>query len=131
MINILAWRDVHKRSRITADTSEGDFITVHLSKDRKMIFEEVNSGLYLFRNKVHRITNNKISRYSYLMLTEANKNNFTRKEIAGADRARALHRAIGYPNYRKYLWLLQHNMIKGGKVTLDDAKRSLHIYGED
>ena len=65
------------------------------------------------------------------MLTEANKSNFTKMEIEGVDKARALHRGIGYPNYRKYLWLLQHNMIKGSKVTLDDVKRLLHIYRED
>ena len=27
--------------------------------------------------------------------------------------------------------MLQHNIIRNSKVTLDDAKRALHIYGED
>ena len=50
MINILAWSDVRGKYRITADTLVGRYITVHLFPDRKMLFEEVESGLYLFRN---------------------------------------------------------------------------------
>ena len=72
MINILSWRDVRKKFRITADTTKGNFITVHLASNRKMVFEEVESGLYFFKNKVHEETDNKISGYSYLMLTKAN-----------------------------------------------------------
>ena len=131
MINILAWCDVSNKFRITADTSKGKFITVHLSDERRMIFEEVESGLHLFRNKVHHTTNNKISGYSYLMLTEAKLSNFNKHEIEGAEKARELHRALGYPGYGKYLWLLKHNKIKDSKVTIDDAKRSLHIFGEE
>ena len=131
MINILAWCDVSNKFRITADTSEGKFITVHLSKERGMIFEEVKSGLYLFRNRAHHITNNNISGYSYLMLTEARMSNFNKLEIEGAKRARELHRAIGYPGYKKYLWLLKHGKIKNNQVSLNDAKRSLHIFGEE
>ena len=69
--------------------------------------------------------------YSYFMLTRANLDNFSKMEIEGVDRAKRLHRAMGYPSYRKFLWLLQHNMIRNSKVTLDDVKRALHIYGED
>ena len=44
MINILAKSDVCNKFRITADTSKGKYIIVHLSAERKMIFEEVESG---------------------------------------------------------------------------------------
>ena len=62
-----------------------------------MIFEEVTSGLYLFRNKAHHTSNNKISGYSYLILTEARLANFNKQEIEGVKRAQELHMAIGYP----------------------------------
>ena len=77
MINILSWADVSNRFRITADTNLGKFITVHLSPSRKMNFEEVSSGLYLFRNPSMFETTSKVSGYSYLMLAEARLSEFT------------------------------------------------------
>ena len=65
------------------------------------------------------------------MLTEARLSNFNKHEIEGAEKARELHRVLGYPGYRKYLWLLKHNKIKNSQVTIDDVKRSLHIFGEE
>ena len=131
MINILSWTNISKRFRITADTSLGKFITVHLSQSRKMTFEEVTSDLYLFRNPGMFTTTNKISGYTYLMLAEARLQDFTKHEIQGAVRAKEIHRALGFPGYKEYLWLLKNNMIKDSKVSLEDAKRALHIYGED
>ena len=131
MINILSWADVSKRFRITADTNLGKFITVHLSPSRKMNFEEVLSGLYLFRNPSMFEITNKVSGYSYLMLAKVRLSEFTKRKIQGAQQAKRLHRALGFPGYKKYLWILKNNMIKGSKVMFEDAKRSLHIYGEE
>ena len=96
-----------------------------------MNFVEVESGLYLFRNRAHAITNNKMSGYSYLMLTEANMKNFTDEQIRKAQRARDLYRGIGFPGYKKFLWMLKNNKLSKSGVTWDDAKRALHIYGEE
>ena len=71
MINILAFADVCKRFRITTDTALDKYMTVHLSPTRQMIFEEVELGLYLFRNSSMDRIKGKISGYSYLMLAEA------------------------------------------------------------
>ena len=119
MINILAWSDVANKYKITSDTAKGRFITVHLSEERRMNFVEVESELYLFRNRVHAITNNKMSGYSYLMLTGVNMSEFTNKEITRVQRARDLYRGMGFPGYKK--------LVKSG-VTWDDAKRELYIY---
>ena len=129
MINILAWCDVTNKFRITADTSIGKYITVHLSAERKMIFEEVRSGLYLFRNKAHINNNNRISRFLYLMLTEANMSNFTKRQIDDAKKARELHKSFGFPGYKQFLWSVQNNKTPNSKVTLEDAKRALHLFG--
>ena len=75
-------------------------------------------------------TTSKVSGYSYLMLAKARLSEFTKQEIQGAQLAKWLHRARGFPGYKKYLWLLKNNMIKDSKVTYKDAKRPLHIYSE-
>ena len=106
MINILSWADVSRKFCITADTNLGKYITVNLTPQRKMVFEEVASGLYLFRNRALTVNNNKINGYSYLMLTEANMANLTKQQIHGTERARSLYRSLGFPGYNKFLWLL-------------------------
>ena len=96
-----------------------------------MSFTEVESGLYIFRNRMHAMTNNQMSGYSYLMLTEANLKDFTKEQINRAQRARDLHRGIGFPGYKKFLWLLRNNKLNKSGVTWDDAKKALHIYSEE
>ena len=128
MINILAWCNVSNKFRITADTSKGKYITVHLLDRRKMIFEEVSSGLYLFRNKAHHETDKKISGYFYLMLTEARLANFNKHEIEGAGRAQDLHRAIGYPRYNKFFWLLKNKKIKNSQRSPLMMPRGRYTY---
>ena len=129
MINILSWADVSKRFRITADTNLGKFITVHLSTSRKMNFEEVSSGLYLFRNPSMFETTSKVSGYSYLMLAKARLSEFTKGEIQGAQLAKRLHRALGFPGYKKYLWLLKKQHDKGQQGNLRRCKEvTAHIW---
>ena len=84
MINTLVWADIANKYRIISDTAKGRFITDHLSETRRMIFVEVESGLYLFRDRAYTLTNNKMSGYSYLMLTEANMKDFTKDEVKRA-----------------------------------------------
>ena len=131
MINILSWADVRSKYRITADTAVGNYITVHLSPKRQMRFQEVASGLYLFRNKAHIEHNNRISGYSYLMLTEAKLKNFSKEQIVKADKARELYRALGFPGHKRFLEMLKNNKIPESNVSFDDAKRALHIYGTE
>ena len=109
MINILAFADVADKFRITSDTAKGRFITVHLSENRRMNFFEVESGLYLFRDRMHTMTSNKLSGYSYLMLTEANMSEFSKVVINKAQQARELHRAMGFPSYNKFLLFCGQN----------------------
>ena len=47
MVNILAWSDVRKKFRMTADTKEEPAIRVHLWNGEHITFRELKSGLYL------------------------------------------------------------------------------------
>ena len=44
-----------------------------------------------------------MSGYSYLMLTEANMKDFTEDQVKKAERARDLHRGMGFTGYKKIL----------------------------
>ena len=81
MVNILTWSDVNKSFRITADTSLGKYITIHLGKGRTMVFNEVDSGLYLYQNGGKPINEMRVSGFSYLMLAQANLADFKNPKL--------------------------------------------------
>ena len=89
----------------------GNYISVHLAPQKQMIFQEVASGLYLFRNRAHADNNDRISGYLFLILTETNLANFGQKQITGAKKARELYRALGFPGYKKFLEMLKKKKI--------------------
>ena len=101
-MNILAWRDVRKRFRITADTEKGDEIIVHLSNKKKMVFKETDGDLYVYNmSRNDKDTKNKISAYSFLTLVEANKKLYTNRQLKQADEAKRLYEHLGMPGYRR------------------------------
>ena len=63
MMNILAWRDVRRRFRITVDTDVDNGIHMHLKDGRNLDFMEVESGLYMFKAK-NNVNKAKVSAYS-------------------------------------------------------------------
>ena len=129
MLNILALSDVRKQFRVTMDTDVDNIIHVHLKEGGVLKFEEVKSGLYLLRN--NNDTNKKISAYSFLTLVKSNKENFTSREVKCVDMVKKFRKHLGYPGYKRYFRLLETNYFIDCPLTVDDAKRALHIYGPD
>lgn len=129
MLNILSFSEVSARYRITLDTASSDDICVHLEDSVVLRFKRVDSGLYM----LHHSNNNNIdvTHYSMLNLVSTNKSNYTPREITQADAARELYQCITMPGYGKFHRLLDQHYFRNCPVTSTDAKRAVHIYGED
>ena len=121
---------MRKRFRITADTAESKDIVVHIDNEKQMIFEEVKSGLYLFKPEINH-SKKEVTNYSYLTLVEDNRALYTRRQLKAADDARKLYQHLGMPGYRKFFEMLKHNHITDCPITVEDGKRALKIYGPD
>ena len=76
MLNILAWSDVRKHYRITADTDKENAISVHMRDGSIIKFHEVSSGLYMYSMDKQYNGNKKVSGYSFLTLVKENKKCF-------------------------------------------------------
>jgi len=131
MLNILSFAEVKQRYRITMDTATSNNITVHLNEGHTLQFSEVDTGLYLLHHKNINTNNKKVTAYSHLSLVSANKQNFTAKQIQGAERARLLYKNVNMPGYTKFVKLVQSNYFRDSPVTADDIKRAIFIYGKD
>lgn len=131
MLNILSFAEVKQRYRITMDTANDDSIIVHIHEGHTLEFSEVKTGLYLLNRKCFNTINKKVTAYSHLSLVSSNKNNFTTRQIQGAERARLLYKNINMPGYTKFVKLIQNNYFRDSPVTTEDVKRAIFIYGKD
>ena len=86
LMNILSIQDVRKKFRVTMDTVKANAIIIHLAEGKVMKFLETSNGLYVWKPCDGTNLNKKqVSLYSFFTLVEANKNNFTRREVVRAD----------------------------------------------
>jgi Reverse transcriptase (RNA-dependent DNA polymerase)/Zinc knuckle len=133
LANILSMAEVRKVCRITMDTSLEAAMHVHRKDGTIMTFKEYTSGLYFFDTGTPSPPNTYSPGHDYLFLNTvaANKQRYTRHEIEGADKARALYRKIGRPSEKDFTHILQNNLIRNCPITADDARRALRIYGPD
>ena len=130
MVNILAWSDVRKKFRITADTSVEPAIRVHFKNGEYVKFKELKSGLYLGDiREIQKKMN--VKHHNFVNLTKENKSNFTTAQVKAAERARVLFKTLGMPSYQKFIKLLESNAIKNCPVTPEDVKTALFIWGPE
>ena len=123
---------MRKHFRVTTDTDVEAAINAHMKNGYFLKFKEGKSGLYMFCPIIKdKHINDKVSGYSFLTLVSANISNFTRRKIKIADRAQALYRRMRWPGYRRYLNAIKKSIIINCPVTINDIKRSIHIYGPD
>ena len=119
------------------DSSLEAAMCVHRRDGTIMKFTEYKSGLYYYDARPHvRPTEPPLQKpnlntsQSYLFVqTVANKEEYTKREVEGADRAMRLKDNIGNPSEAFFQTILDSNLVRNNPVTPDDAKRALKIYG--
>lgn len=130
--NILSMAQVRRVCRVTMDTAIEPTIVVHKKNGGTMLFKEMSNDLYVHdTTSTNYSTSPSVNAYTLLSSVAENKKNFTRRQIEGADNARALYRKLGRPSEQFFQSLLQRNLIRNCPVTVDDAKRAVLIYGPD
>ena len=112
MLNILSFAEVRNKFRITMDTNNETSMTVHLKNNKIVIFDEVSSGLYLFKGK-HKVMNEHImSKQSYLCTVIENKAKFSNRHVIMADESRYLFVNLGMPSYDNFIKTLTNHDIR-------------------
>lgn len=130
--NILSLAQVRRVCRVTLDTAVEPALVVHKTTGGTMIFREMSSRLYVHDTTSPNFsTSPSVNAYTLLSSVKENMKNFTRRQIEGADNARALYRKLGRPSEQFFESILRRNLIRDCPVTVDDAKRAVLIYGPD
>ena len=137
LTNVLALCDVAKHCRVTMDSQAELALLVHLpladdcDTPTVLRFTQHDNGLYLYSPGEANYTKVPICAYSCLQSVARNRSAFSRRNLAGADRAFELYRKLGRPSPARFMAILRDNHLHNAPVTADDAKRAFHIYGSD
>ena len=130
--NIISLSDVAnlKGARVTMDSSVARVINLHFNGDIYQ-FKECADGLYYFDpTKSNHSNVMPVTPYPSLVQTVAqNKLPYSKNDVKGADRARALQQQLGWPSQNAFLNIIKENHIHNSPVTTQDIIRAQQIYG--
>ena len=133
LANIFSLSDVANLpgARITMDTSLDKSIILHYD-NAIFHFHECEDGLYYYDtslNPSNTLLTDYSQKVSLVQSVSANKQSFTRRQIEGADKARSLQSAIGWPSITNFKHIVSNNLVRNCGITADDISRSVIIYG--
>jgi hypothetical protein len=69
--------------------------------------------------------------FLFVETVSGNKQGFMKREIKGAEAARALYATLSYPSWKDYKWVIQSNQIKNCPVTVEDVDVAHTIWGKN
>ena len=121
--NILALSDVKRKYRVTYDSDESRFV-VHREHTGKsdMYFTEHESGLHSWTPEP--------TGMAFVETVSGNKQNYTKRQIKGAEKARELYAAVGYPSRRDFRYAVQMKQIVDCPITTEDVDVAHTIWGK-
>jgi hypothetical protein len=59
-----------------------------------------------------------------------NKENFTKRQVKGAEAAKALYTKLIFPSWKDFKWIIRSNQIKDCPVTIEDVDNAMKIFGK-
>ena len=83
-----------------------------------------NSSLHYFDPREHQ-------HVAFITTVSGNKEGFTKRQIKGAEAARALYATLSYPSMKDFKWVICSNQIKDCPVTVQDIDVAFKIWGKN
>ena len=67
--------------------------------------------------------------FVFIKTVEQNKLAFTKRQLKGADKARALYAGLEFPSVKDFWWILQSHQLKYCPVSVEDFEIALKVWG--
>ena len=135
LANILSPSDVANipGARLTMDTEIERAIVLHIN-DETITFHECKDGLHYYDTSTNKHSSTSFTGYSeqslqFLQSVQENKQHYSQRQIAGADTARHIQAAIGFPGTTAFTNIIRNNLVRNSTITPDGIFRADRIYG--
>ena len=122
--NVLSLSKICERYRVTYDNEDDNYFIVH-GDNKKLKFTMSPQGLYYFD------TTPKKNDTLMIQTVQANEDGFTTRQVQQTRLARHLYALLGRPSPNDFIKFVRNNQLKNCPVSVDDANRSIRIYGPD
>ena len=124
--NILSMGNMKKKYRIIHDSDDGDTFRVHDRSTGSVVMEFVptEDGLYYFDT----------SRWhgsAFVTTVSTNKSRYTTQDVIRATNVRKLQRAVGRPNTRDFIRIIEQHAIPNCPFNRADVMAAEDIFGPD
>jgi hypothetical protein len=125
LTNIIALRILIQQYRLTYDSDELMFV-VHRESESKpnMEFRMHEWGLHYHDPR-------KTEHLAFVNTVSENEEGFTKRQIKGAETARALYTTLSYPSMKDFKWMIRSNHIKDCPVTVQGVDVTITIWGKN
>jgi len=122
--NIICLKNLIKCYRVTYDSEVDTTFVVHRSASGlpDLLFEMHPCGLHVCYPK-------KMGQFGFVQTVQDNMKLFSKRQLAGAHRARELHERLLCPSTSDYRAIVSAGGVPGSDVTLDDVKAAEVIWG--
>ena len=122
--NVLSFSKISKDYQITFNNKVDNCFIVH-RRNNKLKFLRSPKGLYFYD------TRKPTSGLQMVQTVKDNENAFTKRQVQQARLARQLYTLLGRPSHDNFLKFVRNNYLKNCPIDVDDANRSIRIYGPD
>ena len=120
--NNLSLKMVRQQYPVTYDCNRSQFVIHHVESGKpNLIFCMHPSGLHIY-DPADCV-------FSFMTTVDGNKMHFSKRQIAGAEKAQTLHASLGFPSQHGFKWILQSNQVMDCPVTVQDAEIAYRIWG--
>ena len=122
--NIICLKNLIKCYRVTYDSEVDTTFVVHRSAYGlpDLLFEMHPCGLHVCYPK-------KMGQFGFIQTVEDNMKLFSKRQVAGARKARELYEKLLYPSTADFRAIVSAGAVPGSEVTLDDVKAAEVIWG--
>ena len=139
--NILSLSRVKEKFRVTYDSDNGNKFVVHLKNGLKQTFSQSKAGLYYSvvrsggnraKTKQSLITTIRTTeKHTTLNTVAENLAKYTKREVLRANLARKIQKSIGHPSLKKFIEIVENNLLTNCPIVKQDILRAEDIYGPE
>ena len=124
--NIIALSNLIQQYRVTYDSKDLMFVVHRMPEKPDMEFRMHESGLHYYDPREE-----KKEQAMFVSTVAENMLLFTKRQIKGAEVAKALYTTLIRPSMKDFKWIIQNHEIKNSPVTIDDVDVAIAIWGKN
>ena len=124
--NIIALSNLIQQHHVTCNSDDLMFVVHREPEKPSTEFQMQESGLHCYNPCTE-----KNKQMAFINAVAENVSRFTKREIKGAEIAKALHGTLDCPSMKDLMWIVWSRQIKDSRVMFQDIKVAISIWGKN